>query len=99
MLRKLLAVTVALLLGVAVCLAAEGVVAKYDKGTQTVVVKVGDKEYSAKVADVKILSPKGNVIPAGKFKGFKEGTKVDVTIDGGKITEIKLLPAKKPEGK
>jgi len=97
MLRKLLAVMVALLFGVAVCLAAEGVVAKYDKGTQTVVVKVGDKEYSAKIADVKIVSPKGKPIPADKFKGFKEGTKVEVTLDGDKITEIKLLPAKKPQ--
>ncbi len=97
MLRKLLAVTVALLFGVAVCLAAEGVVAKYDKSTQTVVVKVGDKEYSAKIADVKIFSPKGNVIPAEKFKGFKEGTKVEVTLDGDKITEMKLLPAKRPQ--
>jgi len=96
MLRKLLAVATAMLLGISLCLAAEGVVAKYNKDTQTVVIKVGDKEYSAKVSDVKIVSPKGNVIPSEKFKGFKEGTKVDVTIDGGKITEIKILPAKKP---
>lgn len=96
MLRKLLAVATALLLGISLCLAAEGVVEKYNKETHTVVIKVGDKEYSAKVGDVKIISPKGNVIPAEKFKGFKVGTKVDVTIDGGKITEIKILPGKKP---
>ncbi|MCS7160161.1 MAG: hypothetical protein RMJ19_06790 [Gemmatales bacterium] len=99
MLRKVLAAVVAMLFAVAVGWAAEGVVEKYDKETQTAVLKVGDKEYTVKIADVKILSPKGTVIPSEKFKGFKPGTKVDVTIDGGKVVEIKLLPVKKPDGK
>ncbi|GBD36532.1 hypothetical protein HRbin36_01657 [bacterium HR36] len=96
MLRKVLATVVVLLFAVAVCLAAEGVVSSYNKDTQTAVIKVGDKEYTVKISDVKILSPKGTPIPADKFKGFKQGTKVEVTVDGGKVTEIKLLPAKKP---
>jgi uncharacterized protein with FMN-binding domain len=96
MLRKLLTVVVALLFAVAVCLAAEGVVEKYDKDTQTAVIKVGDKEHTVKISDVKIISPEGTVIPADEFKGFTPGAKVEVTIDGGKVTEIKLLPEKKP---
>lgn len=99
MLRKVLAVMVTLLFAICVCLAAEGVVAKYDKDARTAVIKVGDKEYTVKVADVKLLSPGGKEIPADKFKGFKPGQKVEVTVQGDKVTQIQLLPAKKPDGK
>ncbi|MDW7993398.1 MAG: hypothetical protein RMI91_01995 [Gemmatales bacterium] len=98
MLRKALAAVVVILLAASLGWAAEGVVEKYDKETQTAVLKVGDKEFTVKIAEVKIVSPKGAVIPPEKFKGFKPGTKVEVTIDGGKVTEIRILPRKKPDG-
>jgi hypothetical protein len=96
MMRTLLCAVAALLIAVGGVFAAEGVVTKFDETTKEVTVKVGDKTYTAKIADIKVLSAGGKEIPADKFKGFKADTKVDVTLDGDKIKEIKMLPKKKP---
>jgi len=98
MLRTLLCAVAALLIAFGAAFAAEGVVTNYNAETKEVTVKVGDKTYTAKIADIKILSAGGKEIPADKFKGFKKEAKVDVTLDGDKIKEIKFLPAKKPAG-
>jgi uncharacterized protein with FMN-binding domain len=77
-------------------LAAEVVFVKFDKEKNEVTVKEGDKEATYKVSEDTKLTV-GEKTKDGKFDGekvfgkAKEGkTKFDITVDGGKITEIKM---------
>jgi len=88
MLRRLvcLLVAVALVFGSAFTLLAdEGTIVGMEKGK--VVVKIGDKEKTIELKGVKILGADGK--PAKAKDVLKKDAKVDVKVEGDKVTEIK----------
>jgi hypothetical protein len=90
MLRQVLAVSLCLMITVGGLLASDGEFVRLENGIITF--KVGGKEMSAKLSDLKM---EGKPIVPEKFRTPKAGTKFDITVDGDKITEIRNLKKKK----
>jgi hypothetical protein len=92
---RFLSAVVAILFFVGGLLAAEAMVVKYDPDTKQVVLKVGDKEHTVKLEEVKVIGPNGKEVKDLTKVKFRKEAKVEVTQEGDKITEIKIIRAKK----
>ena len=90
MVRRLFAAVVVFMIAIGGLIASDGEFVKLENGTITF--KVGGKEMSAKLSDIKM---EGKPINPEKFRAPKAGTKFDITVDGDKITEIRSLKKKK----
>jgi hypothetical protein len=92
MVRRLLAVVLVLLLFAGGLLAADGTVVSFDKKTNKLVVKVGEKDRTV-VLDKKfhVHYPDGKHVKYKDFaKVLKKGLKVELEEEDGKVTEINI---------
>ena len=100
--RKLLSALTVMLLMAGLVVAAEITVSKYDPDKKEVTGKDGDKEVTYKISDkVKIsVTDKDGNVTEGKFEDLekrlknvkpdsKRPLKLDVTVDGSTVTEVK----------
>jgi len=101
MIRKFAAVLVALVIAVGSVFAAEikGTFVKFSDGTLTL--KVDDREKEFKIpSDLKIKYKDKNgdekeVLASERLGKAKEGRDVTLTVDGDKVTDVKLARGKK----
>ena len=101
MIRKFAAALVALVIAVGAVFAAEikGTFVKFADGTLTI--KVDDKEKDYKIpSDLKVKYKDKNgdekEVPASaRLERAKEGSQVTLTVDGDKVTDVKVKRAKK----
>jgi hypothetical protein len=89
MARRCLAALLAALLFVGGLLAADAVVTKFDAKNQTVTLKIGDKETTVDLKDVKVFLRDKEVSDVSKVR-FREKQKVQVKEEDGKVTEIRV---------
>jgi hypothetical protein len=96
MLRSLVVRVVSLVVCLAMvtaAFAADGTIVRYVKGQVTV--KVDKQDFTADVKDIKVLEFNGKPVASKDLADLlKKDTKVDATVQGGKLKEIKLLMAR-----
>jgi hypothetical protein len=101
MVRKFAAALVALVIAVGAVFAAEikGKFVKFADGTLTIKVDDKDKEYKIPSdLKVKIKDKDGNekeVAASARLERAKEGSEVTLTVDGDKVTDVKVKRGKK----
>jgi hypothetical protein len=76
-------------MGVMVAMAAEGTVVSYEKGKLTV--NIGGKDQEISLKGVKVIGKDGAAVKGKQAAEIlTKGTKVDVTKEGDKVTEVKV---------
>jgi hypothetical protein len=96
--RKFVLSVLALFVCVGLTIAAQVTFVKYDEDKKELTVKEDDKEKTYKITDKTTFKRNDKDVAAdkasGSLKKMKADTKFEITVDGDKLTEVKL-PGKK----